>query len=147
MAGVTFHDLYETYPDFYIDVKKEQTLLLQHDVIVLMHPFYWYSVPSLLKEWFDLVLEHGFAYGETGTALRGKKLLSVITTAGSAASYQPDGSNRFTIQQLLEPINQTAFLCGMQYLPPIAFHGVLQMSATEIAEKAEALKNKLSNGI
>ncbi len=64
LDGVTIHDLYETYPDFNIQVKAEQDLLLAHDIIVFHHPFYWYSSPALLKEWQDLVLEYGFAYGE-----------------------------------------------------------------------------------
>ena len=61
MEGVTINDLYETYPDFYIDVNREKQLLLDHDIIVWQHPFYWYSSPAILKEWMDLVLEHGFA--------------------------------------------------------------------------------------
>ena len=66
IEGVTFHDLYETYPDFDIDVAREQELLLAHDTIVLHHPFFWYSTPAMLKEWQDLVLEHGWAYGSGG---------------------------------------------------------------------------------
>ena len=57
LEGVTFHDLYEAYPDFFIDVAREKALLVEHDVIVLQHPFYWYSAPALVKEWLDLVLE------------------------------------------------------------------------------------------
>ena len=38
--NITVHDLYEAYPDFQIDIKREQQLLLQHDIIVLQHPFY-----------------------------------------------------------------------------------------------------------
>ena len=49
LENVTFHDLYAAYPDFLIDVKREQELLLAHDVIVFQHPFYWYSVPAILK--------------------------------------------------------------------------------------------------
>ncbi len=75
VEGVTLHDLYEAYPDFLIDVDHEQALLLRHDVIVFQHPVYWYSSPAILKEWQDLVLEHGFAYGRAGTALAGKALL------------------------------------------------------------------------
>ena len=59
IEGITFHYLYEDYPDFHIDVKREQELLLSHDIFVWQHPFYWYSAPALLKEWIDLVLEHG----------------------------------------------------------------------------------------
>ena len=32
LEGVTFRDLYETYPDFQIDVPVEQGLLRRHDV-------------------------------------------------------------------------------------------------------------------
>ena len=62
LPHVTVRDLYEIYPDFYIDVKREQALLTTHDVIVMQHPVYWYSCPSLLKEWMDSVLEYGWAY-------------------------------------------------------------------------------------
>src|SRR3989338_1116681 len=79
-AGVTFHDLYETYPDFVIDVDAEQEKLLAHQVIALQFPFYWYSTPALLKEWLDLVWLHGFAYGKGGDRLKGKQLFFACTT-------------------------------------------------------------------
>ena len=41
--------------------------------IVLQHPLYWYSVPGLLKHWFDKVLARGFAYGAGGRELVGKR--------------------------------------------------------------------------
>ena len=50
LPDVTVHDLYEEYPDFQIDAEREQELLRTHDVIVLQHPFYWYSAPALVKE-------------------------------------------------------------------------------------------------
>src|SRR6188508_1129168 len=82
LEGVTFRDLYELYPNFSIDVQAEQEQLLAHDVIVFQHPFYWYSCPAIVKEWQDLVLEHGWAYGVGGTQLRGKIWLNAITTGG-----------------------------------------------------------------
>ncbi len=72
LPGVTFNDLYQHYPDLDIDVEREQQLLVAHDVVVMQHPFYWYSSPAIIKEWQDLVLEFGFAYGPGGTALEGK---------------------------------------------------------------------------
>ena len=60
LPDVTIHDLYEEYPDFDIDVPREQTLLMEHDILVLQHPFFWYSTPAMIKEWFDLVLQHGW---------------------------------------------------------------------------------------
>jgi putative NADPH-quinone reductase len=69
VEGVHIHDLYEEYPNFHIDVPREQNLLLEHDVVVFQHPFYWYSCPALLKEWLDLVLQHGFAFGDEENAV------------------------------------------------------------------------------
>jgi glutathione-regulated potassium-efflux system ancillary protein KefG len=123
LDSVTIHDLYETYPDFNINVKFEQDLLLAHDIIVFQHPFYWYSSPAILKEWQDLVLEHGFAYGKHGKALHGKKVLTAITTGGGEQTYQREGYNYFTIRELLSPFEQTARLCGMEYLPPFVVQG------------------------
>lgn len=136
--SITIHDLYERYPSFQIDVKAEQTLLLEHDIIVFQHPFYWYSSPAILKEWQDLVLEHGFAYGQNGTALRGKKFLSSITTGGSEAAYCRRGHNYFTLRELLTPFEQTARLCGMEYLPPFVIQGTHQLrEPAQIAKHAE----------
>ena len=132
LDGVTFHDLYEAYPDLDIDVHREQDLLLRHDIVVFQHPFFWYSTPAILKEWQDLVLEHGWAYGHEGRALEGKTLLSVITTGGSEEAYCAEGSNRFSMRQLLAPIEQTARLCGMEYLPPFVVHSTFRLSAQEL---------------
>jgi glutathione-regulated potassium-efflux system ancillary protein KefG len=135
LDAVTIHDLYETYPNFHIDVKFEQDLLVAHDIIVFHHPFYWYSSPALLKEWQDLVLEHGFAYGHDGIALRGKKFLSAITTGGGEKAYCQQGYNRFTIRELLVPFEQTANLCGMDYLPPFVVHGTHKLQSQHQIDK------------
>jgi glutathione-regulated potassium-efflux system ancillary protein KefG len=129
LDGVQLHDLYEEYPTLAIDVRREQALLLEHDVIVFQHPFYWYSAPAILKEWQDLVLEHGWAYGVGGTKLRGKLTLNVITTGGPAHAYQKDGYNRFSVRELLSPWDQTAHLCGMRFLAPFAVHAALKVAS------------------
>ena len=69
VPGVTVVELYREYCTLQIDIDREQQRLLEHDVIVFMFPMYWYSTPPLLKEWQDLVLEYGFAYGADGAAL------------------------------------------------------------------------------
>jgi glutathione-regulated potassium-efflux system ancillary protein KefG len=131
ISGVTVHDLYDAYPTLYIDTKREQRLLVEHDVIVFQHPFYWYSTPAILKEWQDLVLEHGWAYGHGGTQLRGKITLNAITTGGPASAYRREGYNRFTIRELLAPWDQTAHLCGMRFLAPFAVNASLRLSSDD----------------
>jgi len=133
---LTFHDLYEAYPRLDIDVKREQELLLEHDVVVFQFPFYWYSTPPILKQWQDLVLQHGWAYGSKGIALRGKTFLSVLSAGGTEAAYCSAGKNRFTVRQLLAPIEQTAILCGMRYLPPFTIFGTHILSEGQIVQRS-----------
>ena len=123
VRGVTFADLYAEYPRFEIDIDREQARLAAHDVIVFQHPVYWYSTPALLKEWQDLVLEYGWAYGKDGTALAGKLFFCAVTAGGPRSAYGAEGYNRFPLRVLLSPLEQTANLCGMIYLPPFALFG------------------------
>lgn len=143
LPGVTFHDLYEAYPEFDIDVRREQSLLVEHDVIVLQHPFFWYSTPAMLKEWQDLVLEHGWAYGSEGKMLEGKRALNVVTTGGREEAYASGGHSRFTMRQFLAPIEQTFRLCGVEYLPPFAVHGTHGMTADEVSSHADDYRSLL----
>lgn len=136
---VRVHDLYEEYPTLAIDVKREQALLVEHDVIVFQHPFFWYSAPAIMKEWQDLVLEHGWAYGEGGTKLKGKITLNAITTGGPESAYKRGGYNRFTIRELISPFDQTAHLCGMRFIAPFAIHAALRVvSDADVAANREA---------
>ena len=136
IEGVTFHDLYERYPDYYIDVAYEKKLLEQHDIIIWHHPFYWYSCPPLLKQWIDVVLEFGWAYGPDGRALQGKKCLQVITTGGSEKVYCAEGRNVYSINEFLRPFEQTARLCRMEYLAPFAVMGTHQLTEDDMQEYA-----------
>lgn len=134
LEGVTFHDLYQAYPEFDIDVPTEQELLKNHDIIGFHHPFFWYSTPAILKEWQDLVLEHGWAYGREGHALKNKWFLNIITTGGRAEAYCRQGYNFYTVRQLLAPIEQTAKLCRMVYLPPYVVHGTHSITPEKIEQ-------------
>lgn len=134
---VTFRDLYQLYPEMDIDVKTEQELVEEHDIIIFHHPFYWYSSPAILKEWQDLVLKHGWAYGSRGQALKGKSLLQVMTAGGERKAYCDQGYNKFTIRQLLTPFEQTANLCKMNYLPPFVVHGTHSITKEEVLYEKE----------
>lgn len=122
-VNTTFVDLYAEYPDYQIDIDKEQQRLCEHDVIVFLFPVFWYSTPALLKEWQDLVLEHGFAYGSKGTALAGKYFLCACSAGGPYSAYGEAGYNRHSLRDLLMPLEQTATLCRMRFIPPFALFG------------------------
>ena len=140
LKGVTIHDLYEQYPEFDIDVAKEKELLVQHDVIIWQHPLFWYSGPALLKQWQDLVLEHGWAYGKNGHALDGKKIFNVLSSGGEMDAYQENSFHGSTIQQFLLPFKRTAQLCRMVYLPPFWVSGTHQLKSEAIDPYAQQYK-------
>lgn len=147
---VTIHNLYETYPDEKINVENEQKLLLEHDRIVLQFPFYWYSTPSLLKKWQDMVLSFGWAYGPEGDKLNGKELLVATSTAGPEHSYVAGGYNRYSMSELLKPLQATSNLIGAKYLIPYVFHKAMMVTDEEIEAGAKAyvdhvFNSKLSN--
>ena len=143
--GITFHDLYQAYPESYIDIKREQELLSQHDVVVFQFPLFWYSTPSILKEWQDMVLEHGWAYGSEGNALKDKLFLCLITTGGPELAYQVGQFHNHTINQLLSPLRQTAVLCKMVPLPPFVVFGTHVKEASEVLTQADELMKLLES--
>lgn len=152
LPNVTFRDIYRECPEFEINVKHEQQLLIEHDLIVFQHPFYWYSCPSLLKEWEDRVLEQGFAYPPgVGDKLNSKHWLTVLTTGGPEDAYRSGGFNNYTISELLKPFQQTANLCGMKWLSPIVIHSVLppgiegfkNISDADLAKQADEYREFL----
>jgi glutathione-regulated potassium-efflux system ancillary protein KefF len=143
--GIDINDLYSRYPDYCIDVPAEQARLAAAQLLVLLHPIHWYSMPALQKLWLDDVLSYGWAYGEGGAALRGKDLWLVASTGGPESSYHPQGYNRYFFDSFLPPYEQTAALCGMRFLPPMLLHGANSVSETEVAQHIETFRQRLQS--
>lgn len=131
--GITIHDLYELYPDFNIDTAREQELLLAHQIIVWHYPLFLYGAPAMVKQWMDLVLEHGWAHGAGVETLVGKQVFTTITSGGSRESYSHSGFNRHTLPELLFPQRQAARLCRMTWLPPFAVQGTYRLTDDMLA--------------
>lgn len=121
-SHVTVHDLYANYPDDFIHVEREQALLMEHEIVLMQFPFYWFSTPSILKHWQDVVLEYNFAYGENAHALRGKYFGVITSTGGRDYSFRRGQGYRYAVRDYLLPLEMTFKLCGMNYLPPFVVH-------------------------
>ncbi len=141
--SITVHDLYENYPDFNIDVAREQALLLAHQIIVWHNPFYLYGAPAMIKQWVDLVLEHGWAHGEGANNLENKQIFSTITSGGTRTSYSHGGFNRYTIPELLRPLEQVSNLCRMTWLPPFSVQGTYLLTDSMLADYANQYRQVL----
>jgi len=143
LESVTVNALYDKYPAFDVDAEAEQALLADADVIVWQHPMYWYSVPGLLKHWFDRVLTRGFAYGDGGTSLHGKKCLWVTTTGGDEHAFSDTGMHAHPFASFAPPIEQTAKFCGMSWETPFVVHGAHKLSKAELTAKAATYRERL----
>lgn len=139
LSGVTLVDLYARYPDYFVDVAREQQALAEAHTVVWLHPIHWYSMPPLMKLWLDQVFAFGWAYGPGGKALAGKQLWLVSSTGGGLDSYSPEGHHRHAFADFLLPYVQTARLTGMQWLPPLVLHAALRADDAAIAAHADAL--------
>lgn len=150
--NLTIRHLEKLYKDFSIDIEAEQKALLDADIIILQFPFYWYSVPGILKNWIDKVFTYGFAFGSTGDKLKGKNLILSFTIGGKQEDYQPLGFNHFRIEELLKPLEQTVYLTGMIYHKPVYSHRMIYIpnvynDLEEVKERARGHAKRLYEAI
>lgn len=136
-SDYTIHELYKTYPDENIDVSKEQKLIESHDRIIFQYPLYWYSTPPLLKKWFDTVLLYGWAYGPDGSKIAGKEIGVAISTYGTKESYSKSGFNRFTLEEMLRPVEALAHFISASYLPHFALNDTSSVTDERVAQSAK----------
>jgi glutathione-regulated potassium-efflux system ancillary protein KefF len=143
VPNLEVRSIYELYPDFDIDAAAEQKALEQADLVVLLHPLYWYTTPALLKHWFDVVLVKGWAYGEGGTALKGKECLWATTTGGDESAFTEAGKHAHEFAAFVPVVEQTVRFCGMRWLKPFVVFGGHQISDDEMRAAAQHLRKRL----
>ena len=72
------------------DVAALQARLAEADVIAIVFPVYWYTMPAMVKGLFDRVICRDFAYHADGRpgALAGKTVRVILLTGGSREWYE-----------------------------------------------------------
>lgn len=143
LDGVRVRSLYDLYPSFDIDVAEEQAALLRAKVVVWQHPMYWYSVPSLLKHWFDKVLSRGFAYGKGGEALWGKRCLWACTTGGDEQAFGAQGMHGRPFREFMPVVEQTALFCGMSWEEPFVVYAAHRVPLEDLHAAAAGYRERL----
>lgn len=128
--------LEKLYPDYKIDIKKEQEKLNKADSIILEFPMFWYNAPSMMRKYFEDVLAHGYAYGSSGTALKGKKLIVSMTMGAPDEVYKDKMSAQNVVGTGMEAL---AKLCNLKYEGIFATAGVMYF----IKDKPDVLKKKM----
>ena len=112
--------LYDLYPDSSIDLWEERKAVAHSSLILVVHPVFWYSVPALLKKWFDEVLAYGFAYGNGGDAVKGKGVLWIPSLGTGYRDGEFPGE--VEISEVEAPIRRMWTFCGRDYRFPAAAH-------------------------
>lgn len=128
------------------DSTREAARLLRADRIVLQFPMQWYSTPALLKQWQDVVLTRmAYVYWDTeGADLAGKPLMVAATVGAEEASYRRQGRNRFTIAELLAPLEASANRFAMDWQDPFLVLGADALREDDLDEAGHAYTRALS---
>jgi len=137
------------------DVLAEQRKLLWADAVILQFPLWWFSMPAILKGWFERVYAYGFAYGVgphggerwgdrygEGTLL-GRRAMISATIGGREPHYGPRGVNG-ALDDVLVPIQHgMLFYPGMAVLDPFVVYQADRLGAEEWPAIAERYRARL----
>lgn len=132
------------------DILAELEKLDWCDVLIFQFPFWWFSIPAILKGWVDRVFALGRAYGggkwyDNGVFQGKKAMLSLTTGGGEGAEfmYSETGLNG-NIHNILFPINHGIFrYVGFDVLPPFIAWGVSRASDEQRQAYLEAYQQRL----
>jgi glutathione-regulated potassium-efflux system ancillary protein KefF len=143
LPGVRVQDLYQLYPDFYIDVRRERALLKGAPLVVFVFQLHWYAMPALLQEWFETVFKPEWAQRETGR-LQGKRTFAAVACASSEQDYRPGGLHGRPLADYLAPLEQSVKACGMDWLEPHVFYGADAADTDAAGRHADDLRARLA---
>lgn len=132
------------------DIVGEIQKLRAADLVLFVTPIWWFSVPAILKGWFDRVLAMGVAWDggkiyEDGL-LRGKQSMIIAAAGGPGEYYHEQGRHRATAVQVLHPINHgTLAFCGMDVHEPFVAMNVLGQDTSGRAKTLTELQFRLEH--
>lgn len=142
---ITIHELYKEYPDWNINIEKEQELITKHDNIIFEFPLYWYSSPPILKKWLDDVLSFNWAYGNE-YRLKGKNIGFAVSVGGPEKEYSKTGSVRFSMDEILVPFEATVKYIKANLISHyILFDATESLNEKKLLESAEGYVKHIFN--
>lgn len=109
------------------DILGELDKLRWADLVIFNFPLYWFSVPAIMKGWFDRVLVSGLCYGGTRFydkgGLKGKRAMMTLTLGGQPHMLQAGGVHDALDDMLRPLLRGTLGYVGLTVLPPfVAYH-------------------------
>ena len=135
---------------FSVDIIGELNKIKNADIIIFHTPIWWFSVPAVLKGWFDRVLAMGVTWDggkiyEKGL-LRGKTAFICAVAGGPKDFYRPEGKHKATIEDILHPIHHgTLAFCGMDVLEPFVVFNALGLDSNDRARVLKEYQFKIEH--
>jgi NAD(P)H dehydrogenase (quinone) len=109
------------------DIEEEVAKVLWCDVLLVVAPMYWFSIPAVLKGWIDRVFISGLFYGgrriyDRG-GMRGRRALLALTLGGRDHMFGEDAIHG-PMHELLRPIVRGSLqYVGFDVVAPfLAYH-------------------------
>ncbi len=98
------------------DVAAQQARIDRADLLVIVFPVYWWSVPALLKGWLERVFTGGWAYtineqGQIAGNMRNIPVRLIATGAGDKGGFDRHGYTQAIQTQVVEGVFG---YCGMK---------------------------------
>lgn len=134
---------------FTADIREEIEKLVWCDFLILQFPLWWFSVPAIMKGWFDRVFVNGVVYGAgkrfDAGGMRGRRAMIVTSTAAYPEMCAPDGLVG-DMDVILWPLqNGTLAYAGFDVLQPFIAHSVNYVDqptrSRYLSDYAERLRN------
>lgn len=110
------------------EIAAEVELMCASDLLVLVFPVFWYSVPAQMKGWIDRVFLSGVFYGGTRVydkgGMVGKHALVVSSLGGRDYMFAPDGIHGELNGMLKHLLQGTLGYVGYSVYEPFFAHHV-----------------------
>ncbi len=119
------------------EIQKMQDEVSAANVVVYIHPLWWFAMPAILKGWIDRVFSYGFAYGHDSKGVKpllaGKKAI-IINTAGGAEGPSYDATG---FKNAITKLNDQAIYAF------VGFDIILRRFFFEVPARSEAERRQL----
>ena len=130
------------------DIARHVELLRETDLLVMVQPLWWFSLPAMAKGWIDRVFVNGLAYEYPGNEpwtgpLTHVRALAVFTSSYERAEFEP-GGRAGSVEAVLHPLLWGTFAyCGMQVLEPFIAYAADSVDRATREGYLEALRTRL----
>lgn len=125
------------------EVRYEQKLIAEADLITLIYPLWWMGFPAILKGYLDRVLSFGFAYetvdGVSRGLLTGKKMQHFITMGSGNEKYQQAGFDSSLKDCLVDGLFN---FCGITDIQHRLFGDIYLQTEQGIADLLQEVEQK-----